>query len=106
MKSQAETRRTRRDAFPEEAKYSDTGCFVHPSCLTCPLDICIFEHGRGTELRRAERLQRAREALALSQAGWSVDRLMKHLACSRRQVFRLLEMARQAPTAVPLRQLH
>lgn len=26
---------------PEDHAYHDTGCYVHPHCLTCPLAVCI-----------------------------------------------------------------
>lgn len=35
----------RADAFPEATEYRDTGCRVHPHCLTCPLEWCIEEPG-------------------------------------------------------------
>lgn len=29
--------------LPENASYKDTGCDIHPSCLSCPLPVCRYD---------------------------------------------------------------
>ena len=37
----------RADAYPEGVTYPDTGCVVAPSCLSCPLEVCVHDsHGQ------------------------------------------------------------
>lgn len=36
---------TRVDTLPEYKVYYDTGCNLHPHCLTCPLERCQYERG-------------------------------------------------------------
>src|SRR2546421_8529179 len=40
-------RHPRRDGLPEHTHYPDTGCRIHPSCLTCPLVRCRYEEPGG-----------------------------------------------------------
>jgi hypothetical protein len=35
----------RRDALPEHTRYMDSGCDIHPACLTCPLVFLPDEPG-------------------------------------------------------------
>lgn len=30
-------------AIPDGRDYADTGCHVHPACLSCPLPACIYD---------------------------------------------------------------
>ncbi len=47
---------SRKDSLPEHHHYSDTGCFLHSACLSCPAPACLFEARFGkhthTTLRR------------------------------------------------------
>jgi predicted HTH domain antitoxin len=42
------------DLLPEHKHYMDEGCDMSPSCLSCPLENCIYDtpHGKQTELKR------------------------------------------------------
>lgn len=80
----------RRDALPEEAVYKDTGCSVSPSCLNCPLEVCVLEmpgHSRGLN---AQRLKEQVRVLRF-QHGKKISEIMAELRISRRTVFRALE---------------
>ena len=47
----------RADAYPEGVKYPDTGCEVAPSCLSCPLEVCIHDsHGQAKVRLRDTRI--------------------------------------------------
>lgn len=39
-------RRLRNQALPAYHTYVDSGCYVHPACLSCPLPSCVFESGQ------------------------------------------------------------
>lgn len=83
--------RRRADALPEFFDYRDTGCSVHPACLTCPLPKCRYDT-RGGE--RAYRLA-ARDPLirAAREAGESIEDIAERFKVSRRTVFRVLALA-------------
>lgn len=53
----------------------DTGCYLHPECLTCPLPLC-----------RHDRASRGIEMFRLYQTGSSVESLSRTFNISRRQV--------------------
>ncbi len=55
----------RREAYAEHVHYRDTGCDVHPACLSCPLPECKYEYSveNVTEMRarRDDAIQRDRK---------------------------------------------
>jgi hypothetical protein len=86
-------RPSRRDALPENTQYFDSGCDLHPSCLSCPLVRCRYDEPGGARRlisddrdRRIVRLQREEEL--------SIDLLASRFGISRRTVFRVLARAR------------
>lgn len=94
-------RPARRDALPEHTHYIDTGCSLHPSCLTCPLVRCRYDEPGGARKlisdardRRILRLQRDEQL--------PVSVIARHFGISRRTVFRVLARARP-PTSVGAR---
>jgi hypothetical protein len=86
-------RRARRDALPEHTQYADTGCEVHPSCLSCPLVRCRFDEPGGA--RRLLSEGRDRQIVALRLEGEGISQIARRFSVSRRTVFRAL--ARAAP---------
>ena len=83
----------RRDALPEYTSYADTGCDIHPSCLTCPLERCRYDAPGGARAIRGE--ERDRRIVELwREAGRSVGSLASEFQVSRRTVFRVLRRAR------------
>ncbi len=38
----------------EYVNWKDTGCRMHPSCLACPLEVCIEEVPRGRQRLRMD----------------------------------------------------
>ena len=88
-------RRTRRDALPEHTQYADTGCDVHPSCLTCPLVRCRYDEPGG--VRRVYSEDRDRAIVGLQRHGMPVDAIARRFGVSRRTVFRALARGRATP---------
>lgn len=81
-------RKTRVDALPEHAEYSDRGCEYHPSCLSCPLPVCRYDVQGGVQVMRSQARRTA--AVALKADGRSVDEIAASIGCSRRTACRLL----------------
>lgn len=92
-------RRARRDALPEHTHYTDTGCDVHPSCLTCPLVRCRYDEPGGVRKLFSE--DRDRAIVRMQREGAHVEVIARRFGVSRRTVFRALARGRQAtPRAV------
>ncbi len=77
------------DLLPEQIKYHDDGCYVHPHCLTCPLPHCIYDDtdgGRGMikEIRDQELLK------AYHEEGLDVMALAQRFEISKRSVYRII----------------
>jgi len=81
-------RRVRADALPEESRYVDDGCDIHPHCLTCPLPRCRYDEPGG--LRAVLNAHRNQQILALRQHGLPVEAIARRFRLSRRTVFRIL----------------
>ena len=86
-------RRARRDALPENTQYNDTGCDVHPSCLTCPLVRCRYDEPGGARKLFSE--DRDRVIVSLQREGVHVEAIARRFGVSRRTVFRALARARE-----------
>ena len=87
----------RSDTLPENTRYSDDGCEVSPSCLTCPLPMCKYDDPGW--LRRSDRRSRDREIFMLRQQGVPVRELSARFAVSTRTVHRIVQ--RGDPPAGP-----
>lgn len=88
-----DARQPRRDALPEHTHYHDTGCELHPSCLTCPLVRCRYDEPGGA--RRVLSDARDRRVLALQRrGGTTIEGIARRVGVSRRTVFRILARAR------------
>jgi hypothetical protein len=84
---------SRRDALPEHTRYVDTGCEVHPSCLSCPLVRCRYDEPGGFRAI----LGRDRDRLILQlrrDESLTVDAIARRVGVSRRTVFRVLARGR------------
>ncbi|HXG42135.1 MAG TPA: helix-turn-helix domain-containing protein [Dehalococcoidia bacterium] len=84
--------RVREDALPEHTDYRDTGCDIHPSCLSCPLPRCRYDEPGG--IRALLGAYRDRQIVALRRQGVGIEELARRFGVSRRTVFRALEKAR------------
>jgi hypothetical protein len=82
----------RRDALPEHTRYTDNGCAVHHSCLTCPLERCRYDEPNGARGLRSQ--ERDRTILALQSEGRPIASIAERFGVSRRTVFRVLAASR------------
>ena len=90
---EGDSRQPRRDALPEHTNYHDSGCDLHPSCLSCPLVRCRYDEPGGA--RRLLSDDRDREVLALKRRGGTkIEDIARRMGLSRRTVFRILARAR------------
>lgn len=90
-----------RDALPEHTRYADTGCSLHPSCLSCPLERCRYDDPVG--IRRLLSDERDRAIVALQRRGRTVGAIARQFGISRRTVFRVLARARAGGGLGPAR---
>ncbi len=90
---EADPRQPRRDALPEHTNYHDSGCDLHPSCLSCPLVRCRYDEPGSA--RRLLSGDRDNEVLAMQRTGGrSIEMIARQVGVSRRTVFRILARAR------------
>ena len=89
----AVARAPRRDALPEYTAYADTGCDLHPSCLTCPLVRCRYDQPGGA--RKLLSNQRDEAIVQLQRRRHlPINEIARRYGISRRTVFRVLARAR------------
>ena len=87
-------RRARDNAFPDRLEHVDTGCDLHPACLTCPLPVCRYDmDAKGGA--RAQNLLRDAEIARLYQQRVGIKELTARFGIGRRSVFRALARAKQ-----------
>jgi hypothetical protein len=98
--------RVRGDRLPENTRYRDDGCNIHPQCLSCPLPRCRYEDRGG--LRGMINEHRDRGIIEARTKGIGAEEVARQFNVSRRTVFRVMELAaqtayRQRPEARPSR---
>jgi hypothetical protein len=73
------------DPFP-----ADTGCEESPSCLSCPLPMCVLDVP--SESKRREKAEaQEREVVRLRDEGMTAPEIARALGVSVRQVYRRLK---------------
>lgn len=77
----------RRNNLPEHQTFKDTGCSLHPACLTCPEVVCRYDGENAVAARQAA-------IVALRQLGLSAVAIAAELHITRRTVFRRLALER------------
>ena len=70
---------------PQDTEARDTGCDLHPHCLTCPLPRCRHEMGGLWQIRRAQRVEAVTQAV---EHGASMSAVLSQFHISRRTFFR------------------
>jgi transposase-like protein len=90
-------RPSRRDALPEHTHYVDTGCDLHPSCLTCPLERCRYDEPGGA--RRILSKNRDEAIVGMQRQGRPISAIAGRFGISRRTVFRVLARSKQQATS-------
>lgn len=87
-------RQPRRDALPENTNYVDSGCDLHKSCLTCPLETCRYDKPGG--VRRLLSDERDSRILRLQrEQRLTINDIARRCGVSRRTVFRVMARAKQ-----------
>ena len=80
----------RTHGLPEYYDYRDTGCELHPACLSCPLPFCQYD--RLPDVARAD--ERRLEARELRAHGLRYPEIAAMMGVTERTVFRALARAR------------
>ena len=95
------------DRLPEHIHYQDSGCTVSPSCLSCPLEQCIFDEPIGGRdaaqqtrdeaifLRYCAMAEQARRGGQASYKAPDVRSLATDFNVSRRTIHRVVQRMRQ-----------
>lgn len=76
------------NAFPENIDYSDTGCHIHPRCLSCPLPVCALDTREEHQMNRAERNAKIVE---MWQRGTPVTEIASVLNMTRQAIYIMLK---------------
>jgi DNA-binding CsgD family transcriptional regulator len=76
----------------EYANWKDSGCALHPSCLSCPLERCIEEVPRGRQRQRMS--DRAAAMASLRRQGNTARQVAVAFGVSLRTVQRALQQHR------------
>lgn len=74
----------RKDSLPEHHTFADTGCHLHPACLTCPREACIYDAAGSAKVRQAK-------VEALRQQGWKMAAIAEAMSVTPRTVYRYLK---------------
>jgi transposase-like protein len=87
-------------AYPEETDYKDTGCDLHPACLTCPFEYCRYDkHTTRPQNIGLVAFEKYRvdnqQARQLRREGMTVQRISEHLNISKRTVLRWFAVQRK-----------
>jgi hypothetical protein len=77
--------------LPENTRYRDDGCNIHPQCLSCPLPRCRYEDKGG--LRGMINEHRDRGIIEARMKGVGAAEVATQFGVSRRTVFRIMEGA-------------
>lgn len=93
-----ETERRRRlplvDRTPESTAYHDTGCSAHHSCLSCPLERCVYDEPEGG--KGAAQRARDEEIFRLyGDRGPDIQSLAMRFGVSRRTIHRVVQRMKQ-----------
>lgn len=79
----------RPDALPSHDMHPDTGCDLHPACLTCPFAVCRYELPNGVQMLRAS--ARKAEVMRAWRAGEQPTDIASRLGVSARTVYRHIQ---------------
>lgn len=82
----------REDAFADNQHWLDTGCYVSPSCLSCPLPQCIHDVPGGMKTILLN--SRNDEIIFLHERGHTAESISEKIGISRRSIFRVLRKRR------------
>ena len=75
----------------DEWSFRDTGCSIAPSCLNCPLDVCIEDDP--LQFQREEKAKRDADIRRRRRAGEMVMVIAVSVGVSKRTVYRAVQRA-------------
>lgn len=81
---------------PKYENHPDVGCMHSPSCLDCPLPICVHDEGGQVARMKFER-QQTLETIA--RDGLTVEQAAERLGVTVRTVYRWLQKERDCQSA-------
>jgi AraC-like DNA-binding protein len=81
---------TAEDRLPEDCHYRDEGCVVAPSCLNCPLPVCIYDIPRGKQ-RHFKEIRDQEIKRLFHQESKSTEEIAQIFGVSERTVQRALK---------------
>ena len=68
----------------------DTGCSLHPTCLTCPFIICRYDL-KTFGFRSFPELDRHQKVLDLRREGVDARKIASLVGCSKRNIYRITQ---------------
>lgn len=86
------------DSLPEQTRYRDDGCDIHPACLSCPLPQCRYDEPYD-KLAEQRKERNAAIMQAFYDEGLSVADLISRFNVSRRTIHRVLQAGRSCGSA-------
>lgn len=79
--------------------FVDTGCDLHPKCLSCPLPACKHdrpeEGGNGSWIHDAKVERRRQEVVRLLRQGVARTEVMRRFGITERTTYRMTERERK-----------
>lgn len=82
------------DNLPEHMPYHDTGCSIHPACLTCPLPQCRYDSQPGWVGKGRRSIRHAEIASFHAQHPLPITAIAQHFGVNPRTVHRIVANAR------------
>ena len=80
----------RTQGLPEFFEFRDTGCDLHPACLSCPFERCRYD----AKIDVVRAAQRRTEAKRLRASGLKAPAIAAMMGVTERTVFRALARVR------------
>ena len=77
----------------DDGYFPDTGCVIHPSCLSCPMERCIYDEPQEGRRETQQRRDQAIYRQYLAQ-GHDIRALAERFGVSRRTVHRAVARMR------------
>ncbi len=89
------------DGLPENYHYRDEGCAIAPSCLNCPLPVCIYDIPRGKQKHLKEIRDCEIRRLFLEE-GKDAEQIAQLFGVSKRTVQRALRQQQSEVTQISI----
>ena len=77
-------------AGPHLDSYADTGCSLLPSCLSCPLSVCIHDMSPGKAHRVSAAIRDREKVIAIQAGGLTAKQAAKRFGVRERSIYRIV----------------